>query len=111
MATMQAPNIVTVPAGDVNVWKRLFDQTLGAKICRLLVQNQGVGNLRLSPQDLGNVLTNGILLQAPTPAAGGLPVPVSFVDEATGCPGDNHTGEWWYLADTTGLVFVWAVWL
>ena len=111
MAKAQEPNVVTVPAGDVNTWKRLYDDSFGAKVCRLLVQNQGVGNLRLSPATLGNITNNGPLLQAPTPAAGGSPVPVSFIDEPTGCPDNNHRGEWWYQADTAGLVFTWMVWL
>jgi len=68
------------------------------------------GNAYLFPDGNASLPTTGVipglLLAAGAPAAGPT-YPPSFLDEVP-CP---HNGEWWCLADTTGLVLVVWVWI
>jgi hypothetical protein len=114
MSTGDYGGVILVTAAQLNIWQPLYDDMFGARVCRLLVQNQGVGNLRLCrtlPGQTTAVPIRGILLAAPAPPAGQLQSVVVFIDEATGGDCDNnHRGGWYWLADAA-LTFEWDAWV
>jgi hypothetical protein len=93
--------VINLPAQSRAAWKRVLFQNQG------VTQNPAAGgNVRLFPDGNASLATtDGLLLPAPTPAAGPL-LPSTFIDEVP-C---LHTGEWWCIADTTGLVLVVMIW-
>lgn len=96
-----------------NQWFKVIDgAVLGIRVKRIMIQLRGTvnGNLYVSPVTLDPADDTAFRLAAPAPVAGPT-YDVTFIDEDTSGRCDNHHGDVWVKADTTGMVFTVNVWI